>query len=108
MEHILTKRPQALHGVLSTIVPVPYRKAWYFCTKSVVRESIGYDNNTFRDLGKLAKFRREIHFHLTQMKNRCVSVYFILNGGSPVVPDPGLEALEPLPPVLVYHHLVHA
>jgi hypothetical protein len=31
-----------------------------------------------------------------------------INGGSPVVPDPGLEALEPLPPVLVYHHLVHA
>ncbi len=29
-----------------------------------------------------------------------------IKGGSPGVPDPGLEALEPLPPVLVYHHLV--
>ncbi len=43
---------------------------------------------------------------LDQIKYCTVSVYFILNGGSPVVPDPGLEALEPLPPVLVYHHLV--
>jgi hypothetical protein len=29
-----------------------------------------------------------------------------IKGGSPVVPDPGLEALEPLPPVLVYHQFI--
>jgi hypothetical protein len=35
----------------------------------------------------------------------CLSTLRI-KGGSPVVPDPRLEALKPLPPVLVYHHLV--